>query len=149
MVDAKRKRVFLAIREPSMVLVASLPLLGEVQHWSLPAHGAHGMDINHAARLLYVACDKGSLVEIDTTSGDIKREWPLAGVPDATFFNPASGMVHVAISDPGLVQSIDPGTGSNTAFPTSKGAKTTALIVQDRLYVFSPLHEGILDLAGA
>ncbi|MEA2986112.1 MAG: hypothetical protein QOD94_2366 [Alphaproteobacteria bacterium] len=148
-VDAKRKRVFLAIRDPSMVLVASLPKLEEVQHWLLPAQGAHGMDINHGADLLYVACDGGSLVEIDSQAGTIRREWPLAGVPDATFFNPASGLVHVAISDPGLIESIDPAAGRNTRFATARGAKTTALIVPDRLYVFSPLHEGVLDLVGA
>src|SRR5882672_3453233 len=73
----------------------------------------------------------------------------LAGVPDATFFNPTSGLVHVAIEDPGLIQTVDPLTGSSTQFITAKGAKTTALVEPDRLYVFSPLHKGILDLRGA
>jgi DNA-binding beta-propeller fold protein YncE len=86
-VDAKAERVFLAIREPSMVLVAQLPELNAVKHWSLPSGGAHGMDINHGSDLLYVACDGGLLVEVDTRSGEMRREWPLAGVPDATFFN--------------------------------------------------------------
>ena len=40
--DAEGKRVFLAIREPSMVLTAELPGLGNVQHWKLPSAGAHG-----------------------------------------------------------------------------------------------------------
>jgi hypothetical protein len=96
-----------------------------------------------------VACDGGSLVEVDARSGEIRREWPLAGVPDATFFNPKSGLVHVAIGDPGLIQSIDPLTGISTQFVTAIGAKTTALIEPDRLYVLSPLHGGILDLRGA
>lgn len=148
-VDAKAERVFLAIREPSMVLVARLPELNAVQHWLLPSHGAHGMDINHAADLLYVACDGGLLVEVDTESGAMRRDWPLAGVPDATFFNPKSGLVHVAIGDPGLIQSVDPRTGAGTRFITAPGATTTALIEPDRLYVFSPLHNGILDLRGA
>jgi DNA-binding beta-propeller fold protein YncE len=148
-VDAKAERVFLAIRDPSMVLVARLPELSEVQHWSLPSGGAHGMDINHSADLLYVACDGGSLVELDTRSGATRREWPLAGVPDATFFNPKSGLVHVAIEDPGLIQSVDPRTGTSVQFITAIGTKTTALIEPDRLYAFSPLHKGILDLRGA
>ncbi len=148
-VDAKEERVFLAIRNPSMVLVANLPELNAIQHWPLPSDGAHGMDINHAADLLYVACDGGSLVEVGVRSGQTQREWPLAGVPDATFFNPTSGLVHVAIEDPGLIQTVDPLTGSNTQFITAKGAKTTALVEPDRLYVFSPLHKGILDLRGA
>jgi hypothetical protein len=148
-VDAKEERVFLAIRNPSMVLVARLPELTAVQHWPLPSDGAHGMDINHAANLLYVACDGGSLVEVDVQSGQIQREWPLAGVPDATFFNPASGLVHVAIEDPGLIQTVDPRTNISTQFITAKGAKTTALVEPDRLYVFSPSHKGVLDLKGA
>ncbi len=148
-VDAKAERVFLAIREPSMVLVARLPELTAEQHWLLPSGGAHGMDINHGANLLYVACDGGLLVEVDAQSGQMRRKWPLAGVPDATFFNPKSGLVHVAIGDPGLIQSINPLTGASTQFITAVGAKTTALIEPDRLYVFSPLHNGILDVRGA
>jgi DNA-binding beta-propeller fold protein YncE len=148
-IDANAERVFLAIREPSMVLVARLPELNAVQHWLLPSGGAHGMDIDHGAGLLYVACDGGLLVEVDAQSGEMRREWPLAGVPDATSFNPKSGLVHVAIGDPGLIQSINPRTGASTQFITAVGAKTTALIEPDRLYVFSPLHNGILDLRGA
>jgi hypothetical protein len=148
-VDAKAERVLLAIREPSMVLVARLPELNAVQHWHLPCCGAHGMDINHGDDLLYVACDGGLLVEVDAQSGEMRREWPLAGVPDATFFNPKSGLVHVAIGDPGLIQSVDPRTGTSMQFITAAGAKTTALIEPDRLYVFSPVHRGILDLRGA
>jgi len=148
-VDAKEERVFLAIRNPSMVLVANLPELNAIQHWPLPSDGAHGMDINHAADVLYVACDGGSLVEVGVRSGQTQREWPLAGVPDATFFNPTSGLVHVAIEDPGLIQTVDPRTGTSTPFITAKGAKTTALIGPDRLYVFSHEHKGVLDLKGA
>jgi hypothetical protein len=142
-------RVFLAIREPSMVLSARLPELEEIRHWSLPSSGAHGIDIDHRGNLLYVACDGGSLVALDALAGGVRAEWPLAGIPDATFFNPASGLVHVAIEDPGLVQSIDPRTGSSTQLLTAKGAKTTALVPPDRLYVFSPSHHGILVLGEA
>lgn len=141
-VDAKEERLFLAIRHPSMVFVANLPDLGAIQHWPLPSDGAHGMDINQAGNLLYVACDGGSLVEVDVQSGHVRREWPLAGVPDATFFNPASGLVHVAIEDPGLIQTVDPLTGTSSQFTTAIGAKTTAFIEPDRLYVFSPFHRG-------
>jgi hypothetical protein len=115
----------------------------------VPRAKPHGMDINHRANLLYVACDGGLLVEVDARSGQPRRQWPLAGVPDATFFNPISGLVHVAIEDPGLVQTIDPLSGTSTQFMTANGAKTAALIEPDRLYVFSPLHKGVLDLKGA
>ncbi len=142
-------RVFLAIREPSQVLVAGLPDLNEVEHWVLASEGAHGIDIDHRARLLYVACDGGALLELDARTGQERRQWPLAGVPDATFFNPASGLVHVAIGDPGLVQSVDTQTGASTHFKTQLGAKTTALVDPDQLYVFSPLHHGVFILMEA
>jgi hypothetical protein len=148
-VDAKEERVLLAIRDPSMVLVARLPELTDIRHWPLPSYGAHGMDIDHHANLLYVACDGGLLVEMDAGSGETRREWPLPGGPDATFFNPESGLVHVAIGDPGLIQSIDPRSNAGTQFITAPGATTTALIEPDKLYVFSALHKGILDLRGA
>jgi DNA-binding beta-propeller fold protein YncE len=148
-VDASNARVFLAIRQPSMVLVARLPKLDGVEHWPLPSGGAHGMDIDHDAGLLYVACDDGALVELDTKDGTVQHRWPLAGGPDATFYNASSGMVHVAIAEPGLVQSINPRTGASTALETAHGAKTTALVAPDRLYVLSPAHGGILELSGA
>jgi hypothetical protein len=93
--------------------------------------------------------DGGALVELDALAGGVRGEWPLAGVPDATFFNPASGLVHVAIGDPGLIQSIDPRTGASHRSTTAVGAKTTALVAPDRLYVFSPAHRGSLVLAEA
>jgi len=55
--DAAAERLFLCIREPSMVLVARLPDLGVVAHWTIPSPGAHGLDIDHSKGRLYVACD--------------------------------------------------------------------------------------------
>jgi DNA-binding beta-propeller fold protein YncE len=147
--DAAGARVFLAVRDPAMVLVARLPALDEVQHWALPSAGAHGIDIDHQRNLLYVACDGGALVELDAMAGGVRGQWPLAGAPDATFFNPTSGLVHVAIGKPGLIQSIIPRSGASTQFTTAAGAKTTALVPPDHLYVFSPANHGALDLAGA
>ena len=144
--DAAAERVFLAIREPSMVLVARLPDLSDVEHWELPSAGAHGLDIDHRRGRLYVACDDGALVEIDTGSGAVTNQWPIAGVPDVTFFNPATGLVHVAIGEPGLVQSIDPRTGASTQTKTAAGAHTTAFVAPDRLYVFSPSDGGAIVL---
>jgi hypothetical protein len=148
-VSEDETRVFLAIRDPSMVLVARVPELDQVEQWLLPSGGAHGMDIDHKAQRLYVACDDAALVEVDARNGKALRQWPLEGGPDATFFNPASGLVHVAIAEPGSVQTVDPRSGALTRIATAKAAKTTALIAPDRLYVISPEHGGVLELAGA
>ena len=145
--DAQAKRVFLCIREPSMVLVAGLPDLRPIAQWRLPSGGAHGLDIDHSRGRLYAACDDGTLVEIDSTSGEVTNVWPIAGAPDVTFFNPATGRVHVAIGEPGLVETIDPRTGTAMQTITGVGAHTTALVVPDQLYVISPAHGGILVLA--
>ncbi len=147
--DAAAERLFLAIREPSMVLVARLPELKQVEHWKLPSGGAHGMDIDHQRGRLYVACDDGALVEVDSGSGAVSNQWPIGKDPDVTFFNPATGLVHVAIGQPGHVHSIDPRTGASTRTMTATGAHTTALVAPDRLYVFSSVHRGALALAEA
>lgn len=147
--DAAAKRVFLAIREPSMILVATLPDLSDAEHWRLPCGGAHGVDIDHQHGRLYVACDDGALVEVDIGSGTASGQWPIAENPDVTFFNPANGLVHVAIGKPGIVQTIDPRTGASTPTVTAAGAHTTALVAPDRLYVFSPSHRGALTLMDA
>jgi DNA-binding beta-propeller fold protein YncE len=147
--DAARKRVFLAIREPSMILVATLPELGDVEHWRLPSDGAHGLDIDHERNRLYVACDDGALVEVDIGSGAASGQWPIGENPDVTFFNPTTGLVHVAIGKPGLIQTIDPRTGANSRTVTAAGAHTTALAAPDWLYVFSPSHRGALTLMDA
>jgi len=147
--DAEGERVFLAIREPSIVLVASLPDLKQVTHWPLPAGGAHGMDIDHGSGRLYVACDERQVVEVDSGSGKITNQWPIAGGPDATFFNPASGRVHVAIGEPGSVETIDPRSGARSKVMTATGAHTTAFAAPDRLYVFSPADRAALVYADA
>ena len=119
--DASAERVFLCIREPSMVLVAGLPDLNPIAQWKLPSGGAHGLDIDHSRGRLYAACDDGALVEIDSGSGEVTNVWPIAGPPDVTFFNPSSGLVHVAIGEPGLVETIDPRTGSVIRTMTGAG----------------------------
>jgi len=147
--DANAERIYLCIREPSMVLVARLPDLGDVRHWKLPSGGAHGLDIDLRRQRLYAACDDGALVELDSNDGKVTNMWPIAGTPDVTFFNPATGLVHVAIGDPGVVDTINPQTGDLDRTVTARGAHTTAIVVPDRLYVISPEHGGVLVLADA
>lgn len=142
--DAAGERIFVCIRDPSMILTARLPDLAEVVHWPLPSGGAHGLDIDHSRHRLYAACDDGDLVEVDSTSGKVTNVWPIAGPPDVTFFNPATGRVHVAIGEPGVIDTIHPETGDSARTPTGAGAHTTAIVVPDRLYVISPAHGGVL-----
>jgi hypothetical protein len=145
--DAAAERLFLCIREPSMILVAGLPDLRPLAQWPLPSAGAHGLDIDHSRGRLYAACDAGDLVEVDSGSGEVTNVWPIAGPPDVTFFNPATGRVHVAIGEPGLVETVDPKPGRAVRTVTGADAHTTVLVPPDRLYVISPAHGGVLVLA--
>jgi DNA-binding beta-propeller fold protein YncE len=145
--DALGTRIFLAIQTPSMIWSASLPALDDIQHWPLPSDGAHGLDIDHAGKRLYVACDERALIAVDSETGKPVQHWPLDGGPDAVFFNPASGLVHVAIGNPGVVQSFDPRRNTMQRTETAPGAHTTALVPPDRLYVFSTRKAGAIDLA--
>jgi DNA-binding beta-propeller fold protein YncE len=147
--DANAETIYLCIREPSMVLVARLPDLDDIRHWPLPSGGAHGLDIDHGRQRLYAACDDGALVELDSNDGKVTNVWPIAGTPDVTFFNPSTGLVHVAIGNPGVIDTIDPRTGDLDRTITARGAHTTAIVVPDRLYVISPEHGGVLVLADA
>ena len=115
--------------------------------WRLPSGGAHGLDIDHARGRLYAACDAGELVEVDSGSGKVTNVWQIAGPPNVTFFNPATGRVHVAIGEPGLVETVEPKTGKAMRTVTGAHAHTTVLVPPDRLYVISPVHGGILVLA--
>jgi YVTN family beta-propeller protein len=145
-VDADETRIFLAIQEPSVVLVAGLPDLVPIAQWSLPSPGAHGIDIDVTANRLFVACDGGTLVAVDSLSGAVTDQWPLPGGPDATFYNPDSGLVHVAVGNPGVVVSIDPASGQTASCATEARAGTTALVRPDRVYVFLRERGGALEL---
>jgi DNA-binding beta-propeller fold protein YncE len=147
--DSSAERLFVCIRDPSMILVVSLPDLHPLAQWRLPSGGARGLDIDHARERLYAACDAGDLVEVDSRSGVVTNVWSIAGPPDVTFFNPDTGRVHVAIGEPGLVETLDPKTGKAMRTVTAADAHTIVLVPPDRLYVISPAHRGILVLADA
>jgi YVTN family beta-propeller protein len=148
-VDGDATRVFLAIQEPSVVLVAGLPDLAPIAQWPLPSAGAHGIDIDVTGNRLFVACDGGALVAVDTGTGTVLDRWPLPGGPDATFYNPDSGLVHVAVGNPGVVVSVDPTSGRTGSCATEARAGTTALVPPDRLYVFLRGRGGALELIEA
>jgi DNA-binding beta-propeller fold protein YncE len=82
--DAAAERLFLAIQEPSMAFVVGLPELDVIAEWRLSSGGAHGLDVDHARGRLYVACDEGTLVEIDSATGEICDVWPIAGLATPT-----------------------------------------------------------------
>src|SRR5262249_12383997 len=121
-IDAAEERLFCAIREPSMLLVAGIEHFAERDRWPLPSGGAHGVDLDPDSGCLFVACDGGLLISVNADGGEVLGRWPLPGVPDATFFNPGTGLVHVAVGDPGVIVSIDPRNGARSTCGTEAGA---------------------------
>ena len=78
-----------------------LPTLAR-RHVQCPLIRRPRLDIDHSRARLDVAWAYLTLVEMSSTSGEIVNVWPIGGPPDVTFFNPATGLVHVAIGEPGL-----------------------------------------------
>jgi hypothetical protein len=68
------------------------------------------------------------------------------GVPDATLFNPATALVHIAIREPELVEPTNPSTGASARTITGAGAHTTPTMLPSRLCVIAPEHDGVLVL---
>ena len=121
--DAAAERLFVCIREPSMILIGACRICVLAQ-WRLPCDGAHGLDSimppAYLRRLRRRRSCRGR-----QPFREVTNVWPIAGPPDVTWFNPATGRVHVAIGEPGLVETVDPRTGKAMRTVTSAGAHTT------------------------
>ena len=128
------------IREPATV-VSIAGSTGEIDSsWPISSAGPHGSDLDREGGRLFVACDGGQLIAVDSRSGRELGGVPISGVPDATWFNPTNQRVYVAVANPGVIDVIDAGAlRLIESIPTERGAKTTAIdIDRERLYVFLP-----------
>jgi DNA-binding beta-propeller fold protein YncE len=74
---------------------------------SMSWHARCGGHVNARRAVLHCACDAGSVVTVEATSGQVVAQVPISGGPDVVFFNARRDRVYVAIGDPGLLQSID------------------------------------------
>jgi DNA-binding beta-propeller fold protein YncE len=98
------------------------------------------MDLDLAGRRAMVACDGGAVVALDLASGQELGQVPIAGAPDAIWFNPQRKRLYVAIAEPGIVEVVD--TQAMVVVQqveTERDAHTTAFdVARQRLYVFLP-----------
>jgi DNA-binding beta-propeller fold protein YncE len=146
-IDSAKQLAYCAIRSPSAVLVVDLEQYRVVAEWPVTANGAHGLDLDSRGQRLFVACDAGELVEVDTRDGRVVGSWPLPGAPDATVYSAESGLVHVAVGDPGMLATVDPRRpGKVELTATGRGAKTIAPAGPGRLYAFLPDTREALEL---
>jgi DNA-binding beta-propeller fold protein YncE len=106
----------------------------------IPSAGAHGLDMDVAARRLFCACDAGELLEVDADSGAVLRRAALSGAPDVVFFNAALRVLYVAIGEPGVIDVFDTTTmRRREVVPTETGAHTLAFDASaNTVYAFLP-----------
>jgi DNA-binding beta-propeller fold protein YncE len=102
--------------------------------------GPHGLDLDLATRRAWVACDGGAVVALDLASGQELGQVPIAGGPDAIWFNPRRKRLYVAMAEPGVVEVVDTQELAVVQrVNTESGAHTTAFdAARQRLYVFLP-----------
>lgn len=138
--DRERDRFLINIREPAVVDVLAAGTGERRASIAIPSAGPHGLDLDGEARRAFVACDGGTVVQLDLVADRPNGATPIAGEPDAIWLNRTRRRLYVAMGKPGVVDVVD--TESLTVVeqvPTEAGAHTTAFDpVRRRLYVFLP-----------
>jgi YVTN family beta-propeller protein len=138
--DAAADRYLVNIRDPACVAVVAGDPPAVVDRWTISSAGPHGLDLDVEGGRAFVASDGGAVSVIDLAAGREIATIPIAGVPDAIWYNPGRQLVYVAIGDPGLVDVIDTATLTRREqVTTAAGAHTTAFDRErQRLAVFLP-----------
>jgi YVTN family beta-propeller protein len=133
-------RYLLNIRSADVVVVID-PESGEIESsWTVSCAGPHGMDLDRNANQVFIGCEDGHLLVLDSRSGAQLGSVEVGGNPDAIWFNPVSSHVYLAIGNPGIVQVVDTrALAVVETVATGAGAHTLALDVKrQQLYVFRP-----------
>jgi DNA-binding beta-propeller fold protein YncE len=138
--DAEADRFLVNIREPARVVAIAGEQPAVVEEWSIPCAGPHGLDLDPDARRGFVASDEGFVSVLDLSTGRESARVPIAGEPDAIWYNPRPKALYVAIGRPGVVDVIDTvAMVRREQLITEEGAHTTAFDrVRQRLTVVLP-----------
>jgi DNA-binding beta-propeller fold protein YncE len=138
--DLARDRFLINIREPACIDVLAAATLSRLESFPIAARGPHGLDINQETHRAFVACDGGSVVSVDLQTGREIASVPIAGEPDAIWYNASRERLYVAIGKPGVVDVIDTRSMAlDEEIVTEEGAHTTAFDpVRQKLYAFLP-----------
>ncbi len=138
--DQERDRFLVNIREPACIALLSAEPFALSGHWQSSAAGPHGLDLDGESGRAFVACDAAVALALDLATGRELAACPIAGAPDAIWFNADRRLLYVAIGNPGLVEVIDTATMTRQEqIPTEAGAHTAAFDhARQRLAVFLP-----------
>ncbi|WIG58233.1 MAG: hypothetical protein OJF49_000978 [Ktedonobacterales bacterium] len=138
--DYQAERFLVNIREPACVVALDAHTAQVIAQFPISSAGPHGLDIDSTTRQAFIACDAASVVALDLTTGQELASTPIAGPPDAIWFNRKHSRLYVAIDQPGVLEVVN--TRSMTIeqhIPTEDGTHTTAYDDQRQLlYVFLP-----------
>jgi DNA-binding beta-propeller fold protein YncE len=105
--DRAGDRFLVNIREPALVAVLSASTFALVGQFPISEAGPHGLDLDQEGRRAFVACDGGSVVTLDISSGSELAKLPIAGTPDAIWHNHRLPRLYVAIQDPGVIDVVN------------------------------------------
>src|SRR5947209_16663795 len=134
------ERFLVNIREPAVVAVLSASTFELVGQFPVSGVGPHGLDLDQEGHQVFIACDGGSVVTLENSTGSELAKVSIAGAPDAIWHNHQTSHLYVAIEDPGVIDVVN--TESMTVeeqMATEVGAHTTAFDAKrERLYVFLP-----------
>ncbi len=138
--DRRGDRFLVNIREPACVAVLDAATLAPATQWDSPVAGPHGLDLDDAGGRAFVACDGGATVVLDLRTGRAVASVPIAGEPDAIWYDPVRERLYVAVGRPGVIQVVDcRALRVVEQVITEVGAHTTAFDPgRQRLYVFLP-----------
>lgn len=137
---ASGDRFLVNIREPACVAVLSAEPFALAGQFPVSTTGPHSLDLDQQGRRAFVACDGGSVVTLDPTTGSELATVPIAGIPDAIWHNHRTERLYVAIGNPGVIDVVNTATlAIDERIATEAGAHTTAYDARrQRLYAFLP-----------
>ena len=136
--DAAADRFLVNIRDPACVAVVAGRPPRLVDRLAVSSAGPHGLDLDVTGSRAFVASDGGAVSVLDLSTGREVASVPIAGLPDAIWYNPMRRVLYVAIGKPGLVDVIDTVAMRRCEQVTTEvGAHTTAFDgPRQRLIVF-------------
>ena len=138
--DPAADRFLVNIRDPACVAVIAGEPPRIVDRWVVSSAGPHSLDLDLAGSRAFIACDGGAVWALNLSTGRETASVPIAGQPDAIWYNPQRQLLYVAVGKPGLVDVIDTvAMRRREQVATEEGAHTTAFdCVSQRLVVFLP-----------
>ena len=139
--DPDAQAFYVNIADPAEIVVVDARRADRIARTlPIPSNGPHGLDLDLSTHRLFCACDSGTLVTLDTRSGQILAQDPLSGAPDVVFFDRVHRRLYVAVGDPGTIDVFETSALEKLgSVATEKGAHTFALAPRgEHLYAFLP-----------